>query len=178
MSIIKNGVDVEKLAEIVKSMKADPKNAQVKFMANTKWVSGAYSKTKIRDFVIECDEPSALLGTSKAPNPVETILAALGSCLAVGFAYNAAARDINLESLEISLEGDLDLRGFLGVSDDVRPGYQNIKATCRIKSNASREKIEELFKQVQRTSPVSDIIGNVEPITIIIESLPPIKDLP
>lgn len=178
MSMIRNGVDVEKLAEIVESMKADPKNAQVKFMANTKWVSGAYSKTNIRDFVMEIDEPSALLGTNKVPNPVETILAALGSCLAVGFAYNAAARDINLESLEISLEGDLDLRGFLGVSDDVRPGYQNIKATCRVKSNSSLEKIEELFKHVQRTSPVSDIIGNVEPVTIIIESSPPIKDLP
>lgn len=169
MSMIRNCVDVEKLAEIVKSVKADPKNAQVKFMANTKWVSGAYSETKIRDFVVECDEPSALLGTSKAPNPVEAILAALGSCLAVGFAYNAAARDINLESLDISLEGNLDLRGFLGVSDDVRPGYQNIEVTCRIKSNASREKIEELFKHVQRTSPVLDIIRNVEPITINIE---------
>jgi hypothetical protein len=69
------------------------------------------------------------------------------------------------------LEGDLDLRAFLGVSDDVRPGYQNIKATCRIKSDASREKIEELFKHVQRTSPVLDIIRNMEPVTINIESM-------
>ena len=76
------------------------------------------------------------------------------------------------------MEGDLDLRGFLGVSDDIRPGYQNIKATCRIKSDASREKIEELFKHVQRTSPVLDIIRNIEPITINIESMPPTKDLP
>lgn len=169
MSMIRNGVDVERLAEIVESMKADPKNAQVKFMANTKWVSGAYSKTNIRDFVMECDEPSALLGTNKVPNPVETILAALGSCLAVGFAYNAAARDINLESLEISLEGDLDLRGFLGVSGDVRPGYQNIKATCRIRSDASKEKLRELYEHVKRTSPVVDILSNAEPITITLE---------
>jgi uncharacterized OsmC-like protein len=178
MSTIRNGVDVEKLAEIVNSVKADPKNAQTKFTANTKWVSGAYSKTRIRDFVIECDEPPALLGTNRVPNPVETMLAALGSCLAVGFAYDAAASDIRLESLDISLEGDLDLRGFLGVSDDIRPGYQNIKATCSIKSDASREKIEELFKHVQRTSPVLDIIRNMEPITINIESMPPTKDLP
>jgi uncharacterized OsmC-like protein len=169
MGIIRNGVDVEKLAETVNAVKADPKNAQVKFMANTKWISGAYSKTKIRDFVIECDEPSALLGTNKVPNPVEIILAALGSCLAVGFAYNAAARDINLESLDISVEGDLDLRGFLGVSGDVRPGYQNIKATCRIKSDASKEKLRELYEHVKRTSPVGDIIRNAEPIMITLE---------
>ena len=76
------------------------------------------------------------------------------------------------------MEGDLDLRAFLGVSDDVRPGYQNIKATCRIKSDASREKIEELFKHAQRTSPVLDIIHNTEPITINIESMPSTKELP
>jgi uncharacterized OsmC-like protein len=178
MSKIRNGVDVEKLADVVKSVKEDPKNAQTKFRANTKWVSGAYSKTKIRDFVIECDEPSALLGTNRVPNPVEMILAALGSCLAVGFAYNAAASDIHLKSLDISLEGDLDLRAFLGISNDVRPGYQNIKAICRIKSDASREKIEELFKYVQRTSPVLDIIRNMEPITISIESIPSTKEPP
>lgn len=171
MSMIRNGVDVDKLAEIIKALKEDPKNAQVKFMANTRWVSGAYSKTKIRDFVMECDEPSALLGTNKVPNPVETILAALGSCLAVGFAYSAAARDINLESLDISLEGDLDLRGFLGVSDDVRPGYQSIKVTCRIKSDASEEKLSEIYEHVLRTSPVRDIIQNSEPLTIKLEKI-------
>jgi len=171
MSIIRNGVDVEKLAEIVKAVAEDPKKAQVKFMANTKWVSGACSETKIRDFEIECDEPPVLLGTNKAPNPVETILAALGSCLAVGFAYSAAARGINLESLDISLEGALDLRGFLGVSDDVRPGYQNIKITCRIKSDASEEKLSELYEHVLRTSPVRDIIQNSEPLTIKLEKI-------
>ncbi len=171
MSMIRNGVDVEKLAETVKAVTEDPKKAQVKFMANTKWVNGAYSKTKIRDFVIECDEPSALLGTNKVPNPVETILAALGSCLAVGFAYGAAARNINLESLDISSEGDLDLRGFLGISDDVRPGYQSIKVTCRIKSDASKEKISELYEHVKKTSPVRDIIQNLEPLTITLENI-------
>lgn len=102
---------------------------------------------------------------------METILAALGSCLTVGFAYNSAAWGINLESLEILLEGDLDLRGFLGVSDKVRPGYQNLKVTCRIKSDASKEKLKELYQHVQRTSPVGDIIGNSVPFTIILENI-------
>lgn len=161
--------------EIINTMKADPNKAMVKFKAQTKWIDGAYSKNKIRNFTLEGDEPASYLGSDRVPNPVETILAALGSCLAIGFAYNAAARGINLESLDISLEGNLDLQGFLGISDEVRPGYQNIKIACNVKSDASREKLEELFKHVQKTSPVLDIIRNAEPITITMESLPPTK---
>ncbi len=171
MSTIKNGVNVDKLIEIIDNIKADPVKAQVKFKANTEWVNGAYSKTKIREFLIEGDEPLSYLGTNRVPNPVETILAALGSCLVIGFAYNAAAWGINLESLTISLEGDLDLRGFLGVSDKVRPGYQNIKVTCKVKSDASQEKIRELSEHVQRTSPVGDIIRNSVPFNIILENI-------
>jgi uncharacterized OsmC-like protein len=101
---------------------------------------------------------------------MERALAALGSCLSIGFAYNAAARGINLESLDISLEGKLDLRAFLGISDEVRPGYQNIKIVCKVKSDASQDKLEDLFKHVQRTSPALDIIRNAEPVMIAIES--------
>ncbi|HEX7445109.1 MAG TPA: OsmC family protein [Methanothrix sp.] len=169
MSEIRNGVDVDKLKEITNAMKADPVKAQVKFQAETKWVNCAHSKTKIRNFTLEGDEPISYLGSNRVPNPVETILAALGSCLAIGFAYNAAARGINLESLDISLEGNLDLQGFLGISDSVRPGYQNIEIACKVKSDASHDKLKELFEHVQRTSPVLDIIRNAEPITIIIE---------
>jgi hypothetical protein len=81
-----------------------------------------------------------------------------------------------LESLDISLEGNLDLRGFLGISDEVRPGYQNIKIACKVKSDASRENLEELLKHVQKTSPALDIIRNAEPITITIEASPLTKD--
>ena len=169
MSEIRNGVDVDKLEEIINALKSDPVKAQVKFQAETKWINCAYSKTKIRNFTVEGDEPISYLGSNRVPNPVETILAAVGSCLVIGFAYNAAARGINLESLDISLEGNLDLRGFLGISDNVRPGYQNIKIVCKVKSDASWDKLEELFKHVQRTSPALDIIRNAEPITITIE---------
>lgn len=126
----KNGVDLEKLVATVTAIRADPNRAQFKFHANTKWLDGARSRTTITDFAIESDEPEALLGSGKAPNAVELVLAALGSCLAVGFAYNAAARGIELKSLEIDLSGDLDLQAFMGTSDKVRPGYQNIKVEC------------------------------------------------
>jgi uncharacterized OsmC-like protein len=169
MNGIINGVDVDKLAEIIRVMETDPSKASVKFQAETKWISCAYSKTKIRNFILEGDEPVSYLGSNRVPNPVETILAALGSCLSIGFAYNAAARGINLDALDISLEGDLDLRGFLGISDKVRPGYQNIKITFKVKSDASRERLEELFNHVLRTSPVLDIIRNAEPVTIVLD---------
>lgn len=170
MSKIINGVDVDKLVEIIEAMKADPSRASVDFQAETKWINGAYSKTKIRNFTLEGDEPTSYLGGNKVPNPVETILAALGSCLAIGFAYNAAARGINLESLDISLKGNLDLRAFLGISDEVRPGYRSVQIVCKVKSDASRDKLEELFKHIQKTSPALDIIHNAEPIMITIES--------
>lgn len=165
----RNGVDLEKLIATITAIRADPNMAQFNFQANTKWLNGARSRTTIKDFTIESDEPEFLIGSGKAPNAVELVLAALGSCLAVGFAYNAAARGIELKSLEIDLKGDLDLQGFLGTSDKVRPGYQNIKVVCRVKSDAPREKINELFKYVQRTSPVTDIMRNPVPVTMEIE---------
>jgi uncharacterized OsmC-like protein len=98
------------------------------------------------------------------------VLGALASCLAVGFAYNAAAMGINLESLAFDLEGDIDLHGFLGLSDEIRPGYQNIRLTCRIKSDASPEKLAALNEYVQKTSPVLDIIRNPVAVTIDVQS--------
>jgi uncharacterized OsmC-like protein len=132
-------------------------------------LGGARSRTKTKEFTVESDEPVALFGSNTAPNSVSLVLAALGSCLTVGFAYSAAVQGINLESLEIDVGGDVDLRGFLGVSDEVRPGYQNIHVTCRLKSDASREEIDELIKYVQNTSPVTDIIRNPVPVTISLE---------
>ncbi len=166
---IRNGVDLGKLTATVDAIKADPSKAQFKFEANTKWSDGARSSTKIKGFTMEADEPEVLLGSGMAPNAVEMVLAALGSCLTVGFAYNAAAWGIDLESLEFRIEGDVDLQGFLGVSDKVRPGYQKIKVACKVKSNASRERIEELFDYVQQTSPVTDIIRNPVPVTMALE---------
>jgi uncharacterized OsmC-like protein len=94
MSEIRNGVDVDKLEEMINAMRADPVKAQVKFQAETKWINCAYSETKIRNFTLEGDEPISLLGSNRVPNHVETILAALGSCLSIGFAYNAATEEL------------------------------------------------------------------------------------
>lgn len=169
MNINKNGVDVNNLVAAVDAMKSDRAKAQLKFRTHTTWLNGAHSRTKIKDFTIEADEPAVLLGSNKAPNAVELVLAALGSCLSVGFAYAAAARGIDLQSMEFDIEGDLDLQGFLGISDEVRPGYERIRVSCKLKSDAPRDKIKDLIEYVVRTSPVTDIIRNPVPVTISLE---------
>lgn len=178
-----NGVNVDQLVDTINAIKDNPDLARFEFRAENEWISGARSRTTIQSFygaggedtsrrepfVLEGDEPPVLLGTNTAPNAVETVLHALASCLAVGFVYNAAAQGIKVDSLDFSVEGDLDLHGFLGLSDEVRPGYENIQVTYRVKADAPREKIAELCDYVQKTSPVVDIIRNSVPVTVTLE---------
>jgi len=178
-----NGVNVEQLVATVNAIKADPGLARFKFRATSDWIEGGRSKTRIqgfygagqedtsrtRPFYLEGDEPPVLLGTNTAPNAVEAVLHALASCLAVGFIYNAAARGIKVDSLQFNLEGDLDLHGFLGLSDKTRAGFQNIRLSYRVKTDAPRDKIVELCDYVQKTSPVLDIIRNPVPVTVSLE---------
>lgn len=107
-----------------------------------------------------------LLGENSAPNAVEVALHALASCLAVGLAYNAAAQGIEVRSLEFDLEGELDLHGLLGLSPDVRAGYDDVRPTYRVDCDAPPEKVDELCEHVQATSPVLDIFRNPVPVTV------------
>ena len=177
---IVNGVNVDQLVDTVNLIKAHPDLARFTFRATTEWQQGALSRTKIQGFYgagaedtsrgepfyVAGDEPPVLLGRNGAPNAVELTLAALASCLIVGFIYNAAAQGIQVDKLEFDLEGDLDLHGFLGLSEEVRPGYEGIRLSCRVQSNAPRQKLEELCEYVQRTSPVLDLIRNPVPVSV------------
>ncbi len=166
MNAVRNGVYVDLLNATIEEIKSDPKKAKFEFRSRTRWLGGARSRTEIKEFSMESDEPAVLLGSNTAPNAVEMVLGALGSCLAVGFAYGAARRGIDLESMELHVKGDLDVQGFLGISEAVRPGYQSIQVSCMLKGDASREKMQELFEHVVNTSPVTDIIRNPVPVTI------------
>lgn len=175
-----NGVNVEQLVQTIDAVKENPDLAKFRFRATTKWMSGGHSRTTIqgfygvgqedesrsKEFVIDGDEPPVLLGENLAPNAVESVLQALASCLAVGFSYNAAAQGINIKSLEFDLEGKLDLHGFLGLSETIRPGFEGIHLTYRLDCDASPEKVAELWAHVQKTSPVLDILRNPVPVTI------------
>jgi uncharacterized OsmC-like protein len=180
---IVNGVNVDHLVGTINAIKAKPELAKFTFRAQNEWISGGHSRTRIQSFfgaggedasraepfILEGDEPPVLLGKNAAPNAVETVLHALASCLGVGFIYNAAARGIAVEQLDFSIEGDLDLHAFLGLSETTRPGYENISVTYRVKANAPREQLEALCDYVQKTSPVLDIIRNPVPVTIHLE---------
>ena len=179
-----NGVNVDQLIGTINAIKENQDLARFEFRAETEWIDGGHCRTRIqsfhgagqedqsrsRPFVMEGDEPPVLLGTNEAPNAVEAVLHALASCLSVGFIYNAAAQGIRVDSLKFKLEGDLDLRAFLGLTEQVRPGYQNIRLTYRVKSDAPREKLEALCDYVQKTSPVLDIIRNPVPVSISLEN--------
>jgi len=179
-----NGVNVDQLVGTIGAIQDNPELAKFQFRANTQWISGGHSRTSIQSFygagsedssrtepfVLDGDEPPVLLGENAGPNAVEVVLHALASCLAVGFIYNAAAQGIHVEDLEFDMEGDLDLLGFLGLSETVRPGYNNIRLTYRVKTDAPREKVEELCAYVQKTSPVLDIIRNPVPVSITLEA--------
>ena len=117
------------------------------FSARNKWVNGGHNHTTVTDFYgahedhphetpfeLVADEPPALLGEDKGPNPVEYLLTALVGCLTSSLIYHAAAKGIEIKGVESRLEGDIDLRGFLGLSPDIRPGYENIRVYFTIDS--------------------------------------------
>jgi uncharacterized OsmC-like protein len=175
-----NGVNVEQLVATVGAIKDNPELARFNFRAKTKWQGGGRCLTEIQGFYgagqedssrtaphqLVGDEPAVLLGSNAGPNSVEVILHALTSCLTVGFIYNAAAQGIKVDSLDFDVAGDMDLLGFLGLSDQVRPGFGGIKLTYRVKADAPREKLEQLCEYVQRTSPVLDMLRNPVPVSI------------
>ena len=167
----------------INAIQDDPELGDFEFRAHTEWMNGARARTEIQGFygageedesrdepfVLTGDEPPLLLGDNAGPNAVETVLHGLASCLAVGMAYNAAVEGIKIESLEFDLEGTADLRAFLGITDEVRPGFQDVSVNYRIESNANQEEIEELCKYVQETSPVVDMLRKPVPIDISVE---------
>lgn len=175
-----NGVNVDQLVETIGLIEKDPGLATFRFRATNAWLGGGHSRTSIQGFwgagqedatreqpfVLEGDEPPVLLGANHGPNAVEAVLHALASCIAVGVAYNAAAQGIEIRSLEIDLEGELDLHGFLGLSPDARPGYKGVQLTYRVDTDASEQKIDELCAYVQRTSPVLDVLRNPVEVTV------------
>ena len=102
----------------------------------------------LRDHRLVVDEPESLGGTDSGPNPVELILAALGTCQEITYRAYAAALAIPLEHVSVTLEGDIDLRGFFAVDESVRPGYQSLRGTVRVVSSADEETLATLQQAV------------------------------
>lgn len=178
-----NGVNVDQLQANITAIQGEPGLAKFQFRATNSWINGGHNRTTIKEFygvgqedttrtepfVLDADEPPVLLGKDQGANPVEFVLHALASCLTTSMVYHAAARGITIDAIESRLEGDLDLRGFLGLSQDVRPGYENLRVHFTVKSDAPAETLRELTKH----SPVFDIVTNPVPVAISVQTESP-----
>ena len=174
-----NGVDLDRLFGTIDHISADPSLARFQFRARNQWIDGGHSRTTIKEFygagqedtsrtepfVLDADEPPVLLGENQAPNAPEYLLQALAACLTGTIVYHAAARGIALDGLECTIEGDVDLHGFLGLDDSVRPGYENIRVAFRATGDFDDEQLAELAR-LTRYSPVRDIVSNPVPVAI------------
>jgi uncharacterized OsmC-like protein len=177
--VVINGVDVEALGEKAEALRNDPGLGKARFRITNRWLGCGHNRSTVagfralrqeipheRTFELEADEPPVLLGTDEGANPVEHLLHALAACLTSTLAYHAAANGIHIEEIESTLEGDLDLRGFMGLADDVRKGYENISVTFRVKTDASPEKL----KALAQFSPVFDVVSHGTKVNLRIET--------
>lgn len=174
-----NGVDVTALTETIEAIKENNAIAKFTFQAKNQWQGGALNRTTINDyygalehhtrenpFVFDNDEPPVLLGEDRGANPVEFLLHGLAGCLTTTLAYHAASRGIEIEAISSELKGDIDLRGFLGLSDDVPRGFKEIEVLIKVKSNAHRKVLRELAE----FSPVYNTINGKTPVLVTIET--------
>ncbi|MFQ5522655.1 MAG: OsmC family protein [Acidimicrobiia bacterium] len=161
-----NEVDIEAVAALIGAIQQDPTKAATTWSSTVEWKGGFRSQAKSREFTpIPSDEPSALGGDDTAANPVEQLLGALGNCLAVGYAANATAAGIEVNSLTIEVEGDLDLHAFLGIEEG-HAGFSSITAKVSIDCDASAEKLDELHRKVISTSPVGHTLAHAIPVNV------------
>jgi uncharacterized OsmC-like protein len=177
-TMVRNGVDVIALKETIAAVQEQPELAKFQFRATNKWVDGGNNRTTIegfygakeehkhkKTFVLEADEPEVLLSRDKGAGPAEYLLVALSACVTTGIAYHAAARGIHIESIESSLEGDVDLRGFLGLSDEVPKGFKKINYSLKVKSDAPLEQIKELTE----LSPILESVTKPVSVNLKVE---------
>ncbi len=170
----RNGVDVPTLFATLDAVKATPELAQFQFRAHNTWQSGAHSRTEIGGFygagqedtsrtgpfIYDADHPTVLVGGGNAPTPVEFLLHAIAACLTAGLVNVAAARGVTLHRVESTVEGDIDLLGILGLSDQVRNGYRRIRVSFVVDGDASDAELTALLTQSRRRSAVYDVLTN------------------
>lgn len=170
-----NGVDVGQVMNVIGEIEADPSFAAFQFRATNRWISGGHSRSRIKEFFagnaedtsrteafsLDADEPRIAAGQDNAPNSMEFVLHALATCLTGTLVYHAAVRGIEIESVESSYTGDMDVRGLFGLSEDVRKGFNKVTVNMRVKSEATPEELTELALY----SPVYDVVSRSLPVS-------------
>ena len=159
-----NGLDLEALGAVVEEIKNDRTKGFARFKVTSSWKGQTRSESRVesfymngqevpRKFSIAADEPFELLGENTAPNPQELLMTAFNACIMVGYVANASVLGVNLDKVEIETEGELDLRGFLGLDPNVKPGYDSIKYVVRLKGDGTPEQFATIHENVRKTSP-------------------------
>jgi uncharacterized OsmC-like protein len=177
-----NGINIEQLFSTIDLIKEKPELAKFKFRVANKWLGGTHNRATVKDFFgagqedtsrapvsYDLDEPPVLLGNNDGSNPVEYLLVALSGCLTTSLVAHAAAKKIPLRKVESRFEGDIDLQGFLGISQDVPVGYQEIRVYFKIDADLSDAEKEELVRMGEKYSPVANTIKNQTPVVVHLE---------
>ena len=180
MPLIRNGVNIDQLYGTLDAVKANPSLGAFKWRASNKWLGGSHNRSTIKsfyaaggedttrqvEFTADAGEPNILIGHDEGPNPAEYLLHALAACLTTSVVYVASARGVVLDSVESKVEGDMDVRGALGLSDEVRNGFTAIRVKFSIQAQAPREKVEEVVRRAYARSAVFDSITRGVPIEV------------
>ena len=177
---VRNGVDTAQLFGTLDLLKEQPEIGRFQFRAHNEWQGGSHNRSTIQGFyaaggedtsrdkafVLDAGEPAILLGVDDGPNPAEYLLHALAACLTTAIVYVAAARKVNLTHVESWVEGDMDVRGALGVSGEPRNGFERIAIRFRVEGDAPREKLEEVVARAKARSANFDMITNGVPVSV------------
>jgi uncharacterized OsmC-like protein len=179
----RNGVNTPTLLATINAVKETPALAQFRFRASNRWVSGTYSESRVESFSgaggehthttqfsYSADHPAVLVGLDRGPTPIEFLLHGLAACITAGIGNIAAVRGVTLTSVESRVEGDIDLRGILGLSEDVRNGYQRIRISFDIAGDAPPEKLRQIVEQGVARSAVFDVLTNGVPVDVDINT--------
>ena len=174
-----NGIEIDTLKATVGAIQAEPDLGACHFRATNKWLSGNHNRSTVtgfygarqeiahkQSFVMDADEPAILAGEDEGANPVEHLLHALASCLTTSMVAHAAVRGINIDELESELEGDIDLRGFLGLANDVPKGYTAIRARFRVKADPADL---ETLRQLANFSPVFNTLTSGTKVDVSVD---------
>lgn len=161
------------IADSQAAFRADPSKALATFESRSGLIDGFQTKAALRHHTLTVDEPASLGGTDQGPNPVELVLAALGTCQEITYRAYATALGIPLSKVSVRLEGDIDLRGFFAVEPGVRPGYRGIRGTVTLESSADEATLKALREAVNAHCPVLDIIANPVPVELGFEVVRP-----
>lgn len=176
-----NGVDTPTLFATIDHVAAQTELAAFRFRVTNRWLSGTHSQTSIRsfygagtdhehqrEFVLDADHPAVLVGADNGPTPVELVLAALAACLTAGIGNIAAARGVELTSVQSTVEGHIDLQGLLGISDEVRNGFQSIRIDFQVEGDATEDQLRRIVEQSRARSAVYDMLVNQVPVDVTV----------